>query len=82
MAGDAAVLAAVVIFSFLIGALFALIAVVAAGVKLEDEATMARPDRRLRLRGKAPGPVAAGVRRLNGFGQRMPAERSERDREP
>ena len=81
MAGDVTVLAGVVISSFLFGALFALIAVVAAEIKLEDKTTMARSDRRLMLRGKAPGPIGAVVRRVNGFGERMPHGHSGRDRE-
>lgn len=74
MAGDVALVAGVVIVSFLAGALFALIAVVAAGIRGEDRATMRRQDRRLgirlSLRGRAPGNMAAGVRRVNGLGQR------------
>jgi hypothetical protein len=74
MAGDVGLVAGVIIVSFLAGALFSLIAVVAAGVRGEDRATMRRQDRRLgvrlSLRGKAPGGMAAGVRRMNGFGQR------------
>jgi len=66
--------AGIVIVSFLGGALFALIAVVAAGVRREDRVTMRRQDRglplRLSLRGRAPGNMAACVRRLTGFGQR------------
>lgn len=68
---DVGLVAGIVIVSFLVGALFALIAIVAAGVRVEDRATMSRPDRRLRLRSQAPGPLAAGVRRVNGFGQRF-----------
>lgn len=76
MAGDVelVLVAGVVIVSFLAGALFALIAVVAAGIRGEDRATMRRQDRRLgirlSLRGRAPGNMAAGVRRVNGLGQR------------
>ena len=74
VAGDVGLVAGVVIVSFLGGALFALIAVVAAGVRGEDRVTMRRQDRRLpvrlSLRGRAPGNMAACVRRLNGLGQR------------
>ncbi len=74
MARDVGLVAGVVIVSFLGGALFALIAVVAAEVWGEDRVTMRRQDRRLpvrlSLRGSAPGNMAACVRRLNGFGQR------------
>jgi hypothetical protein len=77
MAGDMGLVAGIVIVSFLVGALFALIAVVAAGVRQEDKATTRREDRRTRvrlsLRGGAPGQMAAGVRRVNGFGQRTRA---------
>ena len=74
MAGDVGLVAGVIIVSFLAGALFALIAVVAAGIRGEEKATMRRQDRRLgirlSLRGRAPGNTAAGVRRVNGLGQR------------
>jgi len=67
---DVGLVSGIVIVSFLVGALFALIAIVAAGVREEDKATMSRADRRLRLRSRAPGRMAAGVRRINGVGQR------------
>jgi hypothetical protein len=74
VARDVIAVAGVVIVSFLGGALLALMAVVAAGVRGEDRVTMRRQDRRLpvrlSLRGRAPGNMAATVRRLNGFGQR------------
>ncbi len=77
MAGDFAAVAGAAVAFFLIGALFMLIAVVAAGVRGEDKATMSRRDRQLRLRGEAPSYLAAGVRRLTGVGQRTPGPRSE-----
>ena len=74
MARDVVLVAGIVIASFLGGALFALIAIVAAGVREEDRVTMRRQDSRLpvrlSLRGRAPGNMAACVRRLNGFGHR------------
>jgi hypothetical protein len=74
VAGDVGLVAGVVIVSFLVGALFALIVVVAAGVRGEDRITMGRQDVRLpvrlSLRDVAPGNMTACVRRLNGFGQR------------
>jgi hypothetical protein len=74
MAGDVGLVAGIVLVSFLTGALFALIAIVAAGVRGEDRATMRRKDGRLAvrlsLRGRAPGNMAAGVRKVTGFGQR------------
>ena len=69
MARDVVLVAGIVIASFLGGALFALIAIVAAGVREEDRVTMRRQDSRLpvrlSLRGRAPGNMAACVRRLN-----------------
>ncbi len=82
MAGDVGLVAGVVLVSFLAGALFALIAVVAAGVRDEDRATTRRQDGRLpvrlSLRSRAPGNLTAGVRRVNGFGQRNRPSNADR----
>ena len=77
MAGDVAVVAGAALAIFLAGALFMLIAVVAAGIRLEDKSTLSRRDRRLRLRGQAPSYMAASVRRVTGVGQRIPGEGSD-----
>jgi hypothetical protein len=72
MAGDVAVVAGAALAIFLTGALFMLLAVVAAGIREEDRATRFRADKRLRLRSQAPHNRAAAVRRLAGVGQRVP----------
>jgi hypothetical protein len=72
MAGDVALVAGVALAIFLAGALFMLLAVVAAGVRHEDRATMSRMDRQLRLRRPAPSYLTASVRRIAGVGQRLP----------
>lgn len=79
MAGDVAAVAGAALAIFLAGALFMLLTVVAAGIRLEDRATLTRKDRRLRLRGRAPSLMAASVRRVAGVGQRIPDTDSESD---
>ena len=75
---DVAAVAGAALAIFLAGALFMLIAVVAAGIRLEDKATLSRKDRKLRLRRQAPGqhpgqcPVGD-----SGVGQRVPGADSE-----
>ena len=71
MAGDVALVAGVALAIFLAGALIMLLAVVAAGVRHEDRATMSRMDRQLRLRRPAPSYMTASVRRAWGSGYRM-----------
>ncbi len=77
MAGDVAAVAGAALAIFLAGALFMLLAMVAAGIREEDRATRARRDRRLRLRSQAPNYRSAAVRRLAGVGQRIPGDDSE-----
>ncbi len=79
MAGDVAAVAGAALATFIAGALFMLIIVVAAGIRLEDRATQSRKDRQLRLRGQAPGYMAASVRRVTGVRQRIPGAESELD---
>lgn len=55
MAGDVELVAGVIIVSFLAGALFALIAVVAAGIRGEKRAMMRRQDKRIEIRLSLPG---------------------------
>ncbi len=74
---DVAAVAGAALAIFLAGALFMLIAVVAAGIRLEDKATLSRKDRKLRLRRQAPGHMAASVRWVTGVGQRVPGADSE-----
>ena len=71
MASDMAIVAVIVIASFSIGALYGVIAMVAAAARTEDCSTMRQPDRSLVLREEALGHVARSVRRLNGVGLRV-----------
>jgi hypothetical protein len=79
MAGDVAVVAGAALAIFLSGALFMLLAVVAAGIREEEQATRFRRDKQLRLRSRAPNYRAAAVRRLAGVGQRIPGTDPEPD---
>jgi len=71
MASYVGVVAVIVIVIFIVGVLFGVILIVAAGVKVEDEATMRRKNRALVLREEPAGFVLRGVRRLTGVGQRI-----------
>lgn len=71
MAGYLGLVAVIVVVIFIVGVLFGVIVIVAAGVKVEDAATMRRADRSLLLREEPTGYVSRGVRRLTGVGQRI-----------
>jgi len=71
MAGYVGLVAVIVIVIFIVGVLFGVCVIVAAGVKAEDGATMRRRDRALVLREEPVGSAARGVRRLTGVGQRV-----------
>ena len=77
MAGYVGLVAVVVIVIFVVGVLFGVIVIVAAGVRAEDGATMRRANRALVLRDEPAGPAARGVRRLAGIGQRVGAPDSD-----
>ena len=77
MASDVAAVAGIALTVFLAGALAMLIAVVAVAIRAEDRHTLARPDRQLVLRERAPNYLVSGVRQVVGLGQRVPDEESE-----
>jgi hypothetical protein len=77
MAGYVGLVAVVFIVIFIVGVLFGVCVIVAAGVKAEDGATMRRTDRTLVLRDEPAGHAARGVRRLVGVGQRVAGEETD-----
>ena len=77
MAGDVAAVAGIALTVFLVGALSMLLTMVAVAVRIEDRRTLARRDRRLALRERAPSYLASGVREFVGLGQRVPGTESQ-----
>jgi hypothetical protein len=78
MAGYVGLVAVVVIVIFIIGMLFGVCMIVAAGIRTSDQVTMRRRDRALVLRDMPVSPAARGVQRLVGVGQRVGPERHDR----
>jgi hypothetical protein len=78
MASYVGLVAVVAIVIFIIGVLFGVCMMVAAGIRASDQVTMRRRDRALVLRDMPVSPAARSVQRLVGVGQRVGPEQHDR----
>ena len=71
MASYVGLVAVIVIVIFIVGVLFGVFMIVAAGIRAADQATLRRRDRALVLRDEPASHAAQGIRYLTGVGQRF-----------